>query len=166
VKLTIEVDQAQLQRIKNNLGPDLYTAALHDLMTEAGETGARTAESAIDGGTGIAVRSIMADIKPVSAEVFSVMSRRSRIMSIEEGRSPGETIPLLAAVNWLRGSISRRESVSRQEWEQAKAVQQAIRAGGARAKKFLAKTREVVSQKLPGMLNGMARKIEGKWGGG
>lgn len=166
MKVTMELDQAQLQRIKDNLGPNLYTAALQDLMNEAGETGARTAESAIDGGTGIAVRSITATIAPVSAEVYSVMSRRSRIMSIEHGRSPGETIPLLAAVNWLRGSITRRESVSRDMWEQAKAVQRAIRSGGARGKGFLAKTREVVAAKLPDMLQNMARGIERKWGGG
>ena len=68
-------------------------------MEEAGHIGREAMESAIDGGIGIAVKSINLNVQRTNALVFSALPR-ARGLSIDQGRKPGEDPPVLQIARW------------------------------------------------------------------
>ena len=58
MSVDIQVDEQSLRFILDRLGPRLYQEGVKRMMAEAAKDGQQTMESAIDGGTGLWVRSI------------------------------------------------------------------------------------------------------------
>ena len=166
MKVNIELDQASLQRLQQKCRPDLYAAALHDVMKKAATMGEPVMEKAIQGGTEMAMQSIGAVAYRDEARVYSVIPF-ARGMSIEEGRRPGDAPGLVATARWLTGrrymTARRLDELPRDVVNDARAAQKAIRASGARGKQYLKQTREFLRGQLPAFMNDMARRIEQKW---
>jgi len=137
-------------------------ALLHDplqaLLKEAETMGRRQAESAIDGGTGIAVRSIGGEVMETSARIYSAMPR-ARAVSIEKGRPPGESMSSLVPQLTRWGKSVGHPLPGRE-------IAQEVQATGTRGKRFLRAAKDMIKQNMPGMVAKMARNIEAKWGRG
>ena len=134
---------------------------LYMLLKDTTDVGKAAAEEAIDGGTGVAVRSIGARIDPMYAEVYSNIARE-RAESIHEGRPPGKPPSLVALARWHTGSTRVRSlgELTRDRIAEVRATQQAIRAGGAKGKQFLQRARERMQDELPRLLGDMARRVQ------
>lgn len=138
--------------------PRLIGDPFKELLKDASQTGQEAAERGIDGGTGIAVRTINRFVDPTSAKVTTVLPR-ARAMSIEKGRPPGEEVPVRALVRWLSGNPYKR-SADRAELELAYQARAAIKQHGAKGKRFMQQARQAVADTLPRLLGRMARRIE------
>ena len=163
VTVTIEGMEELMARFRD---PKLVGEPLKELLKEASKVGKAVARHKLSGGTEQAKISIRTEVKPLVATVFSVMPQ-ARAMSIEEGRRPGETASFTQLARWVtkrRYLTSRRLSeLSPGERAQVEAVQEAIRAGGSKAKAFIAGAAEAVRKDLPELLNKMARRVEERW---
>lgn len=146
--------------------PKLVGEPLKELLKEASDKGKAVAKHNLSGGLEMAKISMVAEIKPLVATVFSRMPQ-VRAKSIEEGRRPGENVSFLQIARWVtkrRHLTARRlAELTQAERDRIEAVQAAIRTGGAKGKAFIAGAREAVKKDLPGMVNKMARKIEERW---
>jgi hypothetical protein len=162
--MEIQVDQQQLQKIVSKLGPQLYERAVKDMMRIAADEGRANMESAIDGGTGVAVRSIVAQSRPNMAEVFSTIKTATG-MKIEHGRKPGDAPALVQIARWQEGSARRRnlDGFSREQYKELQAIQSAIRARGSKAKHFLKGTREKMQANLGGYMSRVVNEILANW---
>ncbi len=163
--IEVQVDQQQLQKIVDKLGPQLYERAVTDMMRIAADEGRANMESSIDGGTGVAVRTIVAQSTPVMAEVFSMIQNKTTGMKIEHGRKPGDAPSLVQIARWQEGSACRRnlDGYSREQRKELSAIQSAIRARGSKAKHFLKGTREKMQSNLGGYLNRVVDEIKANW---
>ncbi len=160
----VEIDEKQLQKIISKLGPQLYEKAVKNMMAMAADDGRSTMESAIDGGTGVAVRSIVAQSSATTAEIFT-MIKKTTGTKIEEGRKPGDAPSLVQIARWQEGSARRRnlDGYSREQFKELKAIQAAIKARGSKAKKYLKGTRDKLQGNLGGYMSRVVEEIKANW---
>jgi len=162
--IDVEVDQQSLKKIVSKLSPQLYERAVKGMMSEAAEDGRETMESAIDGGTGVAVRSIVAQSTANKAEIFT-MIKKTTGLKIEEGRKPGDAPSLVQLARWQEGSTRRTslKGYSREDVKQLKAIQAAIRARGSKAKRYLKGTHDKLQKNLSGYMTKVVNEIMANW---
>lgn len=160
----VQIDEKQLQKIIGKLGPHLYEKAVKNMMKAAADDGRGTMESAIDGGTGVAVRSIVAQSSATTAEIFT-MIRKTTGLKIEEGRKPGDAPSLVQLARWQEGSVRRRNlnGYTREQVKELKTIQAAIRARGSKAKQYLKGTRDKLQSNLGGYMSKVVREILENW---
>ena len=165
--INIEIDQKQLQDILKKADPAIVKIHIAELMKDAGYLGRAVAMKNLTGGFEQAKTTIRFDSTPMTAKVYSVMPN-VRTLSIEEGRKPGEAVPYMQLARWStrrRYLTQRRLSeLSRDERARIESAREAILSSGTKPKHFLAGAREAILQKLPDMLNKIAKKIESGWG--
>lgn len=140
-----------IDRLKSNL-KDLTGPPLAKFLTSASDHAKRSAASGL-GGT--AARSIMSEVKPGSARVFSLMSP-ARSTSIELGRPAGG--PLLHPDS-LRRWIAR-VGYSASPFVLAKQIKRRGVKGRFHMKKAIQSTRNVI----PSLLANMGRDVERRFG--
>lgn len=160
MKLTVKVKGIEELRARFK-DPALIGEPLRELMEEAGHIGREAMESGIDSGLGIAVKSINVSVQRDNAIVYSVLPK-VRGLSIEYGRKPGEEVPFLSIARWYKNS-RRVGELSRSEKETIFAIRSSIRAAGTKGKHYLQKTREVLTEAVPGLIKNMARAVEERW---
>jgi hypothetical protein len=162
--MEIQVDQQQLKKIINNLSPQLYERAVADMMRIAKDDGRGAMEQAIDGGTGVAVRSIVAKSTPVMVEVFSTIKVGTG-MKIEHGRKPGDAPGLVQIARWREGSARRRnlDGYTKEQFKELQNIQDAIKSRGSKAKHFLKGTRERLQSNIGGYMSKIVNEIKENW---
>ncbi|MFA7462333.1 MAG: hypothetical protein WCY59_04210 [Anaerovoracaceae bacterium] len=165
--MTVTVQIEGVDKLRARLkDPQLVKEPLKELLKDASDIGKAVARHNLSGGTEQAKISMTAEVKPMEAVVYSKMAE-ARAKSIEEGRSPGETAPFTQLARWVTGrrylTARRLSELTKDERAQVEAVQAAIKAGGSRAKKFIAGAAEAVKKDLPKLFNVMARKVEARW---
>jgi len=136
-------------------------APLRDTIYHATGIGKKAAKEYIDGGTGVAVRSVRSKVRGMSGEVYSLI-KAPRAKSIEEGRRPGEEVPLKALVRWLTGRV-RSFKPTAEQWAAAARAQAAIKKGGAKGKRFIERGHAKVQGEMPRLLSEMAAKVKAGW---
>jgi hypothetical protein len=158
----VQIDLEGLEKLRGKLkDPTLIRKPLKKLIYHAAGIGKKQARESIDGGTGIALRSIAAIPEATEATVFSKIAQ-ARAMSIEVGRKPGEEVPFMALARWLTGR-QRSFAPTREERKTVIQVQALIKARGAKGKAFIKTARETVNRNMPRLVSEMARKIEEAW---
>ncbi|MDD5502582.1 MAG: hypothetical protein PHH26_03860 [Candidatus Thermoplasmatota archaeon] len=145
----VEELQARLSDLR------LVGEPLATLMDEASAAGRKAAELGIDGGLGIAVRSINREVKPMEARVYTAMAKE-RAMSIEVGRSPG-----VSPRDILPQIIRWKEAVGHPD--PAITIAKEISRKGSKGKHFIQKAREAVAKDLPQLVRKMGGQVEEKW---
>lgn len=166
MSVDIKVDEHSLKFIMDRLGPRLYTEGVKRMMAAAAEDGRQTMEERIDGGTGVAVRSIVAQSSANTAEIFTMIPNPTGT-KIEKGRKPGDAPTLVQVARWQEGSMRRRnlEGYSRQQVIELRKIQAAIRARGSKAKQFISGTRDKLKSTVNSYIDTAARAIEAEWRG-
>lgn len=151
--MTLDGDDRLFQHFRPSRFLDEPVAAL---LKEGAVIGQRVAVERLDGGTGIAVRSIAARVTPTSARVVSMMPA-ARVRSIEQGRRPNST-PLKS----LEPQIIRwKEAVGIAEW--GIVIAKAIRARGVAGRFFMQGARVAVAGQLPGLIARAGRAAQSNW---
>lgn len=150
-----KVEIIGLERIQAKLSdPQLISQPLRELLTEAGQTGQRVAVAGIDGGTGIAVRSINYEVKETSMRTYSAMPR-SRALNIEEGRPANDPrLSLGQVIRW-------KEAVGHPD--AGIVIFQELRRRGVRGRFFMQAAKNTIQEHLPEWLRQMSAKIGVKW---
>jgi hypothetical protein len=134
--------------------PQMLAEPMRELLTSAARVGQRAATDNIDGGLGIAVRSIGSRIGPEQARVFSAMpTARSR--SIDQGRKPGQPLKSL-----LPGIIRWKEAVGHPD--AAIVIAKGIQRRGAKGRFFKRAAVEAVNNALPALF-GAVRAGASRW---
>ena len=150
-QLTVEIKgQEELQR---KLQPGYLTASPLAGVLAAASANAQKVASVGVGGT--AARSILSDVKPTSARVFSMMSD-ARATSIELGRDAGDT-PVHPDVleRW-----ARRVGFSGSLYSLARGIARR----GVKGRFFMQAAVRSTDALLPQLLRGMAVAVERKFG--
>ena len=132
--------------------PQLVGKPMRRLVRDAAKIGKNAAIEGIDGGLGLAQRSIVTNVRPTTATVYSMIAD-DKVQSIEEGR-PAGTDPkriLPQIIRW-KDAVGHSES--------GREIALEIERKGTKGKRFLAHTREVVQDELPRLLSAMGRKIK------
>lgn len=167
--IQLEVEMAGQEKLIDKLSdPAVIAGPLKDLLEEASAIGRKTAELGIDGGTGIAVRSIGAELKPLSARVFTAMAE-PRASSIEKGRPPGDNrwTSDRQMQNWVKANQVGRYGRTGTEQDlvgTAFVIAREIRRRGVKGRFFMQAAREKVQSELPRLLSEMATKIQQMFG--
>ncbi len=151
-QVTIEGMEQLQARLED---PNLIGQPLLELLEDAANVGRDTAEKGIDGGTGIAVRSIGMNVQARSALVYTAMPQ-ARAMSIEKGRPSGVPIE-----DMLAQLIRWRDAVGHPDLGIHIAL--GVRQRGVKGRFFMAAAREKVAGDLPRLVSGMAKKVENIW---
>ena len=163
--MRLDVKVEGIQELRNRFkDPALLREPLREMFDEAGTIGRQAMESGIDGGLGIAVKSINMSVQRDNAVVFSVLPK-ARGLSIEEGRKPGEEVPVLQIACWYKNTRHIRNfgGLTRSEIETIYTIQAGIRAAGTKGKHFLKKTRDAMMAAVPGLIEKMAQAVEERW---
>jgi len=159
--MKLKVEAKGFEELRGKLhDPELLRKPVRDLMYHAGGIGKKASKEAIDGGTGIAVRSIRSQVRPASAEVFSLIAH-DRAVSIEEGRKPGEVIPFMSAARWVTGR-TRGFSPSADERQQALSVIARVKLAGAKGKRFIGAAHDKVQEELPRLIDEVVAKVKAR----
>lgn len=149
------MDIEGLEQLQRRLGPDLTVKALRGFGARVVRTGRRIAENAILGGTELAAISIAAKFDAREGTIFvKSMMPRSRAISIEEGRRPGDPPSLGHVIIW-------KESVGHPD--SAREIRKEISARGVKGKRFLGQVLDKWNESLPRWLDEAARRIEKKF---
>ena len=152
--ITIEVEGIEELQVRLS-DPRLVGEPLAALLDEVSAVGRKAAELGIDGGLGIAVRSINRYIYPKEARVYTVLPE-ARAMSIEVGRSPGvpprDILPQI--IRW-------KEAVGHPD--PAITIAKEISSRGSKGKHFIQKAKEAVVKELPQLVQKLGGRIEKKW---
>jgi hypothetical protein len=164
--IEVQVDQQQLQKILVKLSPKLYEEAVKKMMSSVAHQGRYDMMNAIRGGTTLAVQTIHEKATATTAEVYSIM-QPSPGMKIEEGRKPGDTPSLIQVARWQksRGTLTTRRlnEFTREEVNQFREIQSAIKARGSKAKNYLQKTREKMQLNVNGYMSKIVNEIKENW---
>jgi len=155
-----------VRELAQKLGdPKLALEFTREVLEGAVEKGEDAAMAAIEGGTGLARRSIGSRVrmraKPASGVVYTAIRKR-RAMSIDQGRKAGErvSVPTLAA--WSARS-TRRVSMTmmpREQVWQALVIQRAIKQHGTKGKGYIVATRTTIDRELPRLKRTAMRHLE------
>jgi hypothetical protein len=151
-RVTLEGVEEVQARLKD---PTLVQQPMQEYLTEASDLARRAATARMDGGRGIAVRSVGAKITPLNARVYSAMpAARSR--SIDRGRKPGASLNEL-----LPGLIRWREAVHAPE--RAITIARQIQRRGVEGRFFKRAAIEAVTNAQPRLWQEMLGKLKGRW---
>jgi len=134
--------------------PRMLQKPLKELLTEGASIGRKASEMAIDGGTGIAVRSIGATVYPTQARVWTALPK-ARAQSIDVGRKVGERVPLGQLIRWKEAEGIGASAVE---------LQQQIKRRGTKGKRFIEAAKEAVNNAMPRLMKEMSDKIARWWG--
>lgn len=152
----IVVEVKGVEKLQARLSdPRLLGAPLANFFDEASAKGRKAAELAIDGGLGIAVRTINRHIYPKEARVYSILPQ-AKAMSIEAGRQPG-----VSPEDILAQIIHWKEAVGHPD--PAITIAKEISRKGSKGKHFIQKAREAVAEALPRLIEEMGGEIEKNW---
>ena len=147
----LEAQTIGLEDLQRKLKPGQLTGPpLRQVLTAASANAKKVAARGV-GGT--AARSIMSEVKPTSARVFSLMSP-ARSTSIEFGRPAGG--PLLhsdALLRWIR-----RVGYAFSPFVLAREIQRR----GVKGRFFMAAAKRNTEQMLPGLLRKMSDQVESR----
>ena len=135
----------------------LVDEPLVEVLQDAAAIGQKAAVQGVDGGLGIAVRSITRDVKPTQARVFTAMPR-ARARSIEQGRPSGVSIREI-----LPQLIRWREAGAVGHPDPAIVIAQEIKRRGVKGKHFMQAARDQVRRDLPRLVAQAARRVEENW---
>lgn len=130
--------------------------ALAESFEELRQIAQKTAEEGLDGGTGIAVRSIFSDANVAGMKVGTMLPR-ARAMSIENGRPSG--VPpeqILAQIIRWKDSVGISDP--------GIVVAQGISRRGVKGRFFMQATREKVAQELPRHMAKTKTRLRATWG--
>lgn len=164
-EFTVEVEG--IEELKARLtDPDLVGGVVEEIVKESAKTARSEMITRLVGGTQQAKISTQAKVKPLTAEVYSAMPQ-ARSLSIEEGRKPGETPPVLQIARWYTGRrylTSRKMSeISKSEQKKIDEIRESIKAKGTKGKKFIEGSAEKAKQEIPKLTAKAAYKIERNW---
>lgn len=164
VKFGLEVTGAEKieAALKN---PALVTEPLQGFFEHARAIAVTAATENLDGGTGVAIRSLKGYVNPMSMRVVTFMAK-TRAVSIEKGRQSGTAPPLFALVNWLTGTVSARHrnaNLSSQNMGTAVKIAEAIRRRGVKGRFFMQGAQSAVREKAPSLTDDMVRHVERLW---
>lgn len=140
--------------------PSLARMAMEDVITEAAKLGEITAIKAIDGGTGIATRSIQKKVwtRRLSARVYTMIAK-VRALCINKGRKPGDAPTIRALSIWLTNKRNDWD-LTDEERSTVIQVQQSIRKSGSKGKKYIPAAREAIENEIPSILTRALRRIK------
>jgi len=135
--------------------PEMLGAAMRVFGSRAARAGKNAAVGAIEGGQGIATRSIFAKASPLDGEVrvYSVMPMASAQL-IEEGRAPGNPPSMRALLVWMRAV---------HHGGKPREVMAGIVARGARGKRYMGQALEEWEANLSRWMQEAATRIEKRW---
>jgi hypothetical protein len=152
VRVKVEGVEAVAAKLKN---PRLVEAPLLAIMEEATRVGQKASVLAIDGGTGTAVRSIGRNvgIDRRGSTVYSAMLKAT-VISIDRGRRPGDRVSIRKLERWAR-AVGYSGNL--------RALQELIRTGGTKGKKFLLAGRKAVEDAMPDLTRDWERGVEREW---
>lgn len=151
--MTLEI--VGMERLQKKLNdPGLILAPLGEMLQEAGRTGQQLAVQGIDGGTGVAVRSINFEAGPTSMRLFSAMPR-ARALNIDEGRPPND--PMLS----LGPIIKWRDAVAHPDL--GIVIFRELRRRGVRGRFFMAAAKNGIQERLPQWLQALGTRINRRW---
>lgn len=152
----VKVEITGLAELRSKLkDPSRIQHPLYMLLKDATNIGKKTAWEAIDGGAGIAVRSISARIDPTSALIYTMLPQ-ARALSIEEGRQPGirpQSI-LGSIIRWVQSMRIRKTGIE---------VAVEIHDKGAKGKHYMAAAAEKVRGEMPRLVAEMAERLKGEF---
>ena len=151
INLEVEM-KGQEELIKKLSDPVVIAGPLKELLTEASSIGRKTAVEGIDGGLGIAVRSIGKEIEPLSARVYTAIAE-PRAMSIEKGRPAGDN-------RWTSDRQIQKWADSVGLFDPLFVIVRGIRQRGVKGRFFMQAAREKVQSEIPRLLNEMGAKIK------
>lgn len=135
--------------------PAMLAEPMRELFTEAARIGQRAATDNVDGGRGLAVRSIGSRVEPTQARVFSAMDR-ARSRSIDQGRRRGQPWRgLLAQIIRWREAVGHPDSAV----EIAKGIQRR----GVKGRFFKRAAVEAVNNALPGLVDDVRGRVVRWW---
>ena len=153
-QLSAQIRPQDQKALRRKLAPGYLTGGpLADVLSAASENAQRVAAQGV-GGT--AAKSIMSDVSPTTARVFSLMSD-ARATSIELGRDAGGT-PVHPEVleRW-----ARRVGFSGSLY----ALARRIARRGVKGRFFMQAALRSTDALLPQLLRGMAVQVERRFGG-
>lgn len=133
----------------------LLKEPMRELFTEAARIGQRAATDNIDGGRGIAVRSIGSRVEPLQMRVFSAMAP-ARSRSIDQGRKPGQLWRSIFAqiIRW-KAAVGHPDS--------AVDIAKGIQRRGVKGRFFKRAAVDAVNNALPGLLRTAKGKAVRWW---
>jgi len=159
ISFQIEGAEAMMRKITD---PRLAIIPMHAMLEEAAVIGERAAQKAIDGGTGIAVRSINHRTwsRTLTARVYTMIAKK-RALDIDRGRKPGNRASLDEIASWHFQTPFRRHwrstpeerSIIAQKWK-------AIRTKGTKGKKYILAAREDIEQHMPRLQKRAMQRLE------
>lgn len=144
--------------------PSRIKHPLYILFRDATNIGKEAARVGIEGGTGIAVRSIAARIEPMDAFVYTNIPKE-RALNIEEGRPPGQPPSMVAIAKWLQGqpSVRHLDQLSREDVAEIRLVQEAIRLKGAKGKRYLQAAADRMREAMPRLMRELGERVKGEF---
>ena len=156
-KINVEIEGlAELQaRFKD---PALTGEPIAQAIAEIADAARKEAEKAIDGGQGMAVRTITANVQKDNALIFSMLPAK-RAMSIEEGRKPGDDakIILAQAIRW-KDAVGHPAS--------GYEVAAELSSRGSQGKAYIKRAEEEAKKAAPDAVRKAAAQVEAKWRAG
>lgn len=135
--------------------PSLIRQPVEEMLESAAKTGKKASVDAIDGGLGIATRSIGYRVSESSAAVFSALPK-GKMTEIDRGRKRGGSVRRM-----LPGLIRWTDAVGASE--AAIVIALRIKRSGTRGKKFVDAGREEVHGVIPSLLKELEHKISARW---
>lgn len=133
--------------LRNLTGPPLAT-----ILTDASDHAKKVAKEGVGG---VASRSLMSEVKPNSARVFSLMAE-ARTTSIELGRAPdGPLLHTDALRRW-----ASRVGFSDSLFELARQIQRR----GVKGRFFMKAAIQSTQNELPRLVREMAMNVKGRFG--
>jgi hypothetical protein len=150
---TYDVKAVGLDEIVNKTKPELYRKPLHDMFLRLGNLARNIAIRKAPRNTGELQRSIMADITPMSARIFSI---KNYAVPVEMGRRKNSRMPPRGPIEaWLRskGKDPRAWFV----------VARAIARRGIKGRFFMRAAYQAVAIKMPLALKTVERQIAASW---
>lgn len=151
--VTIEIRIVGLERVVGKLQPSLYMPAIGRLLGKAALLGQREARDAAPYDTGALKRSILTEVKPMSASVYSTLGYAA-VMDL--GRRRGAPPPPTSALlGWMRRHGFRGSPF---------VLARSISRRGIKGRFFFQKARNAVIQALPGFVAQAGREIAEQWG--
>lgn len=151
--LKIDVDVRGLDALRKKLGPGLYEDALTEYLTEATDLGQKVARDGIKDDTGALARSVLTEVKPLSARIYSALPYA---VPVDQGRRAGAQMP---PPNALRGWMRRHGMGDVSPFVLARSIARR----GIKGRFFLRAAKARIERETPNLLRRAARTIEQKW---
>lgn len=146
--MSVEFDAS---RLLAKLGPQLYAPAVRQLIARLALTTERAAKAQAPTDMGALRRSIVSDLRPTSAKVYTPLHYAA---SVEYGRRPGSMPPPQALIGWMR-----RHRMDGSPW----ALARSIARRGIKGRFFMRAGLKAATDALPNLTALAARKVEQDW---